>query len=281
MGNRLPLILLLIATVFIPVIADADGLTSRSVIRENVKHDGQVDAELAGATGLNTVNGFSWQMFLVDDLSGTTTLTRFNRDFRTEQAFKFKVEAYTDMWIYVMNVEPSGKMVTLLPELGEQHLLVRAGQSVMVPPDGQFRFVGEAGVEQFRIIASPKKLKWVNPESLWKLDNGDTLPPEEERVARAQERTRSKSIDGIQLLQTKNQKDSAGLYKKSLPDVVAALKRDPGMRKNVKDVVLLPPPAEGDNVAEADRLRHDVIHVSDERNDPDAIVIDVKLKHAR
>lgn len=258
-----------------------EGYTGlRSIMREHVKADGQVDATLASTTGWNSVQGFSWQMFLVDDISGATTLTRYNREFATEQAFKLKIEAHTDLWVYVMNVEPSGKMVTLLPELGEQHMLIKAGKTVTVPPDGHFRFTGDAGVEQFRVVASPVKLQWINPQSLWKLENGAELPPDEERVALAASETRHKSITGIKSLQEKLQKASGELYTKSLPDLVETLEKNPEMKAMVKDVVLVPPPSEvAADTPPEDRHRQDVILVSDEAESQDAIVIDIKLKH--
>lgn len=255
--------------------------SARAVMREHVKPDGQTDAQLASSTGWNTVRGFSWQMYLVDDLAGTASLTRYNRKFRTGQAFKFKVEAHTDLWIYVMNVEPSGNMVTLLPELGEQHLLVRAGKTVTVPPDGHFRFTGDGGTERFSIIASPEKLKWVTPEELRKLEGGGTLPPDVERVAMAQARERSKSLAGIKSVQAKKQKGAGKLYRKSLPELVKMLERSPRMKAMVKDVVLVPPASEGQTLPAEERDRQDVIFVSEERNDPDAIVIDIELNHAR
>jgi hypothetical protein len=266
-------------SVCVPLAAHAEEYTGlRSIMREHVKHDGQVDATLASTTGWNSVQGFSWQMFLVDDISGATTLTRFNREFATEQAFKLKIEAHTDLWVYVMNVEPSGKMVTLLPELGEQHMLVKAGKTVTVPPDGHFRFTGDPGVEQFRVVASPVKLKWINPQSLWKLENGAELPPDEERVALAASETRHKSLTGMKSLQDKKQQASGQLFTKSLPDLVQTLEKNPEMKAMVKDVVLVPPPSEVATEPE-DRHRQDVIMVSNETESEDAIVIDIKLKH--
>jgi hypothetical protein len=272
--------LTLIAALFLASLAHAEEYTGlRSILREHVKHDGQVDATLASTTGWNSVQGFSWQMFLVDDISGATTLTRYNREFPADQAFKLKIEAHTDLWIYVMNVEPTGKMVTLLPELGEQHMQVKSGKTVTVPPDGHFRFTGDPGVEQFRVVASPVKLKWINPESLWKLENGAELPPDEERVAVAARDARHKSITGIKSLQEKQQEASGGLYTKSLPDLVETLEKNPDMRAMVKDVVLVPPPSEASAEAPEESHRQDVILVSDETESEDAIVIDIKLKH--
>ena len=250
----------------------------KSMVVEHVGHDGAVDAELAEATGWQSLQGISYQMLLVDERTGKANLTPIEREFRTEQAFKLKIEAHTDLWIYVMNVEPSGKMITLLPEKGEQHLLVKAGKTVMVPPDGHFRFVGEPGVEQFRIVASPVKLKWITPEALLKLENGAELPPDEERVALAASAARSKSIASMQTRQEKQQKASSGLYAKSIAEVVETLEKNPDMRAMVKDVVLLPPPSEASDAPE-DSHRHDAILVSAEASSESAIVLDINLKH--
>lgn len=270
-----------IAIAFAPLaIAIQAGETrgTKAMIVEHVQNDGHVDAELAEATGWNSLQGVSYQMLLVDERTGKASPTATEPEFLTKQAFKLSIEAHTDLWIYVMNVEPSGKMITLLPELGEQHMLVKAGKTVMVPPDGNFRFVGEPGVEQFRIVASPVKLQWINPESLWKLENGESLRPDEERVALAASAARSKSIAGIQSSQEKRQKASGGLYAKSLTEVVQTLEKNPDMRAMVKDVVLLPPPSEvGD--APDDSHRHDAILVSQEAASDGAIVLDIKLKH--
>ncbi|MCA9268509.1 MAG: DUF4384 domain-containing protein [Planctomycetales bacterium] len=275
------LTLLALATVMFTAVAAAEYAGPRGIFRDHVGRNGAASLELTEATGWSSVQAFSWQMYLVDDLTGASTVTRYNRDFRTEQAFKLKVEAHTDLWIYVMNVEPNGKMITLLPELGEQHLLVQAGKSVLVPPDGNFRFVGDPGTEKFRIIASPTKLKWVNPETLWRMENGAQLPPDEQRVALAQAASRSKSINNIAASQSQRQKATGGLFAKSLPDLVDTLKKNPNMRGMVKDVVLVPPPTEGDEPAVEDQHRQDVILVSDEQHAEDAIVIDINLKHGR
>jgi hypothetical protein len=270
-----------VAAAFTAAPALAQRASAKAMIVEHVEPSGRVDQSLAQQTGWNSLRGLAWQMLVVDEVDGSDVPADPAKQFRTNQAFKFQVEAYTDLWVYVMNVEPNGKMVTLLPEEGEQHLLVKAGTKILVPPDGRFRFVGEAGVEQFRIVASPTKLNWINPEALWKLDAGEALSAEERQRAQSQAEARGKSLAEIVSRQQARAKQAGDLQTKSLPDLVAALKKDAGLKSRAKAMVVVPVGADDEDVPVADRHRQEAISVSDQRDAVDAIVVDIQLKHGR
>lgn len=120
----------------------------------------------AVASPWRTIRAMRWQVLTIDDVTRATVTARPTQVFRTGRPFAVRIEAFCDLWIYVLSVAPQGEPQLLLPAEGEDHLLVRKGQSVQVPPDGQFRFVEGPAVERFRIIASPQRLPLLNPKLL-------------------------------------------------------------------------------------------------------------------
>ena len=131
----------------------------------------------AAASPWRTVRAMRWQVLTIDDATRATVASRPTQVFRTGRPFAVRIEAFCDLWIYVLSVAPRGEPQLLLPAEGEDHLLVRKGESVQVPPDGQFRFVDGPAVERFRIIASPLRLSLLNPKLLASLSAAASVAP--------------------------------------------------------------------------------------------------------
>lgn len=236
------------------------GLQTRAIVREHVNAAGQLSPELAAATGWSRVLAFQWQMHVLQ--AGEYQAVRPDQVFQTGTRFRLKVIADTNLWIYVLNRDPLGDDVVLLPETGEEHLLVEQGKEVLVPPDGVFRFTGQAGTEQFRIIVSPTKLTWVNPRELFNLQESRQQTPEANALAQAQSASRTKSITALQAKQAGKVNLTSSLA------TVVAEGRD--SRTYTKDTVLAPPPTEDGQM---------VLQGMTNANENDAIVIDVALRH--
>jgi hypothetical protein len=230
------------------------GADTRDILREHVKPDGQVGSRLADDTGWNTVHGYRWQMLLVNDQTGEQTSVKPDQAFRTGTAFKLRIETYTDLYIYVLNVNSDKTVTTLFPEQSEQHLLLRAGQSAKVPPDppppqrDQFRFTPPSGAEKFYILASPKKLDWAN--------SSQYLPAE-------QKSANTKALD-----EAVERAETSTVRGKALAKLIDELKHRPSAR--TKDIDLLPPSTDGGQ---------DAIHGSPISSDPRPFLVPVVLQH--
>ncbi len=146
------------------------GADTRDILREHVQPDGQVGGQLAGDTGWTTMHAYRWQMLLVNDQTGEQTSVKPDQVFRTGTAFKLRIETYTDLYIYVLNVNSDKTVATLFPEQSEQHLLLRSGQSAKVPPDpappqrDQFRFTPPSGAEKFYIARFAQEIGLGQPQ---------------------------------------------------------------------------------------------------------------------
>lgn len=249
-----------LALVLVGVCCAADGESvAREIIREQVKPNGQASPALIADTGWQTVHGFNWQMLAVDEATGEQTPVRSDQTFRTGQAFKLRVLALTDLYIYVLNENASGSVATLFPIKAEQHLLIQAGSEVKVPPDApsgrdQFRFTRPVGkkkppyVEQFYIIASPIELDWANPAQY--------LPPEKKAA-------NEKSLDD-----SVNRARTNVVCGKAFDQVVKECEQVPTARG--KDLNLLAPPTDGGQ---------QVVHASPTQNDSRPFLVPVILKH--
>ncbi len=246
-------------------VTHVDGERLAPLVSQHVDRYGMIDGELAEKTGWQTLRGFRWRIVLVDDVTKRETYSTSQQLFATGQAFKIQIDCYSDLWIYVLNVDPDGKMAMLLPEASEDHLLVRQGDSVTIPPDGRFRFVDPPGTELFRIIASPKRLSWLNPRELLSLEHGKSLSPDATDVAKRQQQERAKTLGDIQQQQAEMSASS-----KPLATVVSSLEQSRELRANYKDIRLMPPP---------DASGQEVIHASADRANSHPIVVDVELKH--
>jgi hypothetical protein len=210
--------------------------------------------------------GFRWQI-LVPDAAGQFQPARPDRVFRTGQAFRLRLEAQCNLWIYILNRDPDGGEVVLLPTRGEEHLLVGQGQQVTLPPDGQFRFADPPGIEDFRVLASPAKLEWVNPRELFALEADKPLDDRERERARTQKAVRTKALAGLERAQSARRRVS-----KPLGEAVDELAADPGLRRRTKDTVVVEPPQEDAQL---------VVQASTDPADRGVIVFDIKLEHRR
>src|SRR4051812_23391317 len=183
---------------------------TRSILREKVDARGVVGADLAAQTDWSVARGFLWQI-LLPDAEGRFQPARPDQVFRTGQAFRLGIEAQCDLWIYILNRDPEGREVVLLPERGEEHLLVRQGQTTVIPPDGQFRFTDPPGIETFRVLASPARLDWVNPRELFALEGGEPLDGRARDRAEAQKEARTRAIADLRRRQARRRVVSEAL----------------------------------------------------------------------
>jgi hypothetical protein len=237
---------------------------TRTILREKVDAHGTVGDDLAARTGWRVARGFRWQI-LVPDAADRFEPTRPDRVFRTGQAFRLRLEAQCNLWIYILNRDPDCREVVLLPTRGEEHLLVRQGQQVTLPPDGQFRFADPPGTEDFRVLASPAKLEWVNPRELFAMEADKPLDDRARAQAEAQKEVRTKAIDGLQRAQSARR-----LVSRSLGEAVDELAADPALRRRTKDTMVVEPPQENAQL---------VLQASSDPADRGVIVFDIKLQH--
>lgn len=245
--------------VLLTAITQTGGGTPREIIRRHVAPSGQVSRELADQTGWHKLTGFRWQMRTVDADSDQGRSAHPGRVFRTGQNFRLRVEAYNDLWIYVLNVDQKGEVTVLLPDLdfNEPHMKVKQFETVDVPPrPDTFYFADGPGRESFRIIASPVKLTLDEPNRLVRLKSGQSVST-----------ANTKSIDGSPVVGESRKRET---YAKSLLAMLKEMKSDPEFRASAKDPCLMPPPDDGGQAAFA---------ASADPNDMSIVVCDVVLRH--
>ncbi len=250
-------VLLMLLVGLLPV---DDESRKRGIVRDNIQADGQVSTQLAAQTGWARVLGCRWQMWV--NVEGKYRSVRPDQVFRTGQAFQIKVTADTDLWIYVLNRDSVGNEVVLLPDENEEHMRIRQGETVTIPPDGPFRFVDPPGTEHFRIIASPVKLTWVKPRELFDLEMEHQQTQADKKKALVQKKERSKGVQNLMARQKQKftlQQSLEQVLEKGIPA---------GARS--KDTVLVPPPTENGQ---------QVLQASANPGHVDPIVIDVELRH--
>jgi hypothetical protein len=103
--------------------------------------------------------------------------------FKQGQRFRVRLEAFCDLYVYVLNKNADGTAVVLLPEKTEKVPLVKRGQSALLPDDGSaFSFSPPSGTETLRVIAAPVELPWVASAELFKLQAGQELTAQESSV---------------------------------------------------------------------------------------------------
>jgi hypothetical protein len=215
--------------------ADADGATARDIINDHVRADGRVDPAFTDRYGWRTAHGFEWRMLQIDDKTGEQIPVRHDQVFETGTPFKIQIEAYTDLYVYVINLNKDGTLASLFPEKHEGHHLIPAWQAVKIPPDPEggrkdrFRFVPPAGRERFFIIASADKLNWAEPAKL--LERGGN--------SQGQKAIRDWRRDGARVLSGK-----------SIAKLLRSARLDESGEKNIraprsKNIVLVGPPGDG------------------------------------
>ena len=254
-----------------PVRTDSDRM-----LREHVRSSGQVSKELAEQTGWSVLRGLRWRILLFNPADKQQTPVSPKTVFRTGQRVQVEIEAHVcDMWIYLLNVNPEGDVTVPFPERTDAHLLVRKGRTVVFPPRGdRLRFKGAPGKELLRIIASPKKLTWVNPKELDKLGQGRTLSELEAEAAGAQKAYRSKSLRALDDAQSRLPVET-----RSLPEVVAKMKTSPQFRHRCKNVSLVPPPQDTPSPDRQEDPADEILVAASDRENRDPIIVNVELEH--
>jgi hypothetical protein len=90
MKTRLFIAIVVAIAPLVAVVRADEARETKAMIVEHVQNNGQVDAELADATGWNSLQGVSYQMLLVDERTGKADATPTEREFRAQQAFKLR-----------------------------------------------------------------------------------------------------------------------------------------------------------------------------------------------
>lgn len=246
------------------------------ILRQHVDSSGVVSKDLAEQTGWSLLRGLRWRVLLVDSAGGKPAPVDPRTVFKTGQRFQVEVEAHVcDLWIYLLTVDSQGAMTVLFPEQAEGHRVVKKGEKMVFPPGGDWlRFEGPPGKDLLRVIASPTKLRWVNPRELFELEGGAALSGGKAKAAEVQESYRSKSVARIKGLQQKTPVDT-----RSLPEMIAAFRRDPQLRARSKNVSLVPPPQATGSDSQPPRTSEEVIVTSGDRSNQDPLIVDVELTH--
>lgn len=243
---------LIMATMwFVAPLAIVNAQQIDSVV-DQVDHQGRVETALAQKTGWTVARGFQWRI-LVDEHGERQYLeVDPSKTLKTGQAFRVEVEAdFCDLWIYMLNVDPNEEMTVLFPEKAEEHLFLKKGQKAVFPPNqGVFRLSDPPGKEVFRIIGSPTKLDWVNPEELAVL-RGST-----------HKEIREKAVQGALDAQSKTRVEAD-----SIDQLVNEVGSNPQHELRSKNVSLVIP-------------QHVTLLTADQHNQ-DPIVIDIELVHTK
>jgi len=241
-----------------------------SVLREHVDESGRLSPELARVTGWAALRGLRVSVLLIDAENGTTVPTHPSRTLRTGDRFKLGIESpCCDLWVYVLSVGTSGKVAVLFPETPEEHVIVRKGERIALPPGtDRWRLSPPAGTEKIRIVASPERLRWVNPRELLALKRGVAIDEAGGRLARRQQTHRSKSLAEVRARQ-----DRMPIYERPLGDVLERYRTRAKLRGKQEQVGLLPPPSEP-----KEALRQFFLLVSD-AEDRQPFTVDLELEH--
>jgi hypothetical protein len=186
--------ILLLVALASPCLAAAppgDLAPSRDQLREAIDARGRVtDPELRRRTGWEVIRGFTWRIELQKDpwQPGKLTPVDAKQPFHNGDRFRLQIEAFCDVYVYVVVRNADGQKALLFPDpgLSEQTPRLAKGQKLVLPPDGPpFKFAGPHGKHQLRLIASPVKLPCTDPEKLLALDNGQPVPTEREPAPEA------------------------------------------------------------------------------------------------
>ncbi|MFH1266298.1 MAG: DUF4384 domain-containing protein [Planctomycetota bacterium] len=178
----------MIQTVLLVLLAAAPPETSSQPASERplyeqllsgIDADGRVtDARLRDETGWAVVRGIAWRIELEDTRRpGWFVPVEARETFHSDQRFRIEIEAFCDVFVYVVVRNADGSHGVLLPEPGEETPRMSKGQTVVLPSDGTaFRFQPPGGTHQLRLVASPVKLPWSDSGKLLQLNNGQELP---------------------------------------------------------------------------------------------------------
>jgi hypothetical protein len=166
-------------------LAAADDNATLEQLRTHVDANGRItDAALRDQTGCQVMRGFVWSI----DLADAANANKFTpadpmQTFKQGQRFRVRIEAFCDLYVYVLNQNSDGSAEVLLPTKTEKVPLVKRGQSVLLPDDDtSFKFTPPAGTETLRVIAAPMELPWVASAELFKLQTGQELTQQESSV---------------------------------------------------------------------------------------------------
>ncbi len=85
---------------------------------------------------------------------GERAVDAVSHRFRLGDEIRVRIEPLSDVYIYIFNRGPGGRLTALLPEDDETPPHVKAGRSVVLPDDGYFEFVPPAGSEELLVIAT-------------------------------------------------------------------------------------------------------------------------------
>jgi hypothetical protein len=163
------------------VAAAAEPVPPREVLRSGVDAEGKVtDRALAEKSGWRVVRAFAWWVEAEDPpAGGTFARADARREFRHGQRFRIRVEAFCDLYLYVLVHNSDGSNEVLVPADSEEIPFVRRGEVRSLP---DLRFTPPAGTERLRLIASPRPLPWVAKGEIFQVPNGFEMKAEEEQA---------------------------------------------------------------------------------------------------
>jgi len=138
-----------------------------------------VDAPLRERTGWRVIRAFAWRIELESaSRPGEFRPVEPSRVFHSGERFRIQIEAFCDLTAYVTVHNADGSCDVLLPMPGERAAKIRKGQTILLPPDGTaFRFQPPGGTHTLRIVATASPLPSAEAGPLWKLVNGQAMPP--------------------------------------------------------------------------------------------------------
>lgn len=221
------------------------------------------DPQLRQQTGWETVRALAWRIEVErPEGSGSFVPADARGTFHHGQRFRLAVEAYCDLFLYVLVRNADGSEVMLLPERNEQTPRIAKGRTIVLPGEGSsFRFDPPAGREQLRLIASPVELTWVTSRELFLVQNGQELNAQQRVAFERFRENRTRSIAAARESQQKLPQVQ------SLSEAVRAIEQ--GKLTKGCDVVAVDASVAGNLVLAA----------SGDRNSRTAIVHDIMLKH--
>lgn len=99
---------------------------------------------------------------------GTSRDVLSSRKFKTGERFQLGVKVNRPSYIYILNEDPSGKIVQLYPQPGGDNF-VNAMGVVFLPSQGSFEFDQQPGTEQLLVYVSPTPIQAGMPERVKKM----------------------------------------------------------------------------------------------------------------
>ncbi len=90
----------------------------------------------------------------------TAGVDRADRTYAKGEAVKLQVKVNEDAHVLVFSTGPKGKTVRLFPNEKQKNDLVKAGQSISIPPAGtSLKVTGDTGAELITVVASNQPFK--------------------------------------------------------------------------------------------------------------------------